>query len=75
MTFNAVDDALLDYQACQIDPENDRGATIVVATFDGGQLLAQARAVYFGEPQRVRQLRDVRVGDLRLALAWSVTAA
>lgn len=73
--YSALDDAMLDAQAILWSPDEDRQATVVVATFAGAIALANARAAFFGEPQRVRQVRDLRFLELRLNVAWTVAAA
>lgn len=73
--YSPLDDAMLDAQAVLWSPDQDRAATVVVATFTAAISLANARAAFFGEPQRVRQVRDVRLLELRLGVAWTVTAA
>lgn len=74
--YSPLDDAMLDEQAVLLEPAEDRRATITLETWAGALLLAQTRAAYFGDRQRVRQLRDFRgLPGLRLAIAWSVSAA
>lgn len=75
MNYSPLDDAMLDHQSNEIDPENDRSATVVVASWAGAMRLAETRAAYFGQRQQVGQIRNYRMAQLRLALAWSVSAA